>query len=346
MSVSQTDAVILSAFRVGLADIRRNQYLIDDIMSQFSSDPYLKEAWGQQQIDRMKSFVAKQKINIMMETKLPDTSKLPAIIVKIGGGTEDPQKQGLGDSDHYENIQPATTQGIFPSQLIVLGPVTPISYDSVSGQISFDPSVDLTAVFEGQFVFDEVNKQLYEILVVLDDHTIMIDSGLKPNLQGMTIRPQSNLVRNTLKSIWCYENFTLTCISTEPNELMFLYSLVIYILGRYKKNLFEARNFQISTMSYSEIYLPNPGDETNILFARDVSLRGRVEHSFISSTDEMITGISPTLYVEADDKDGAPIEPDTTTPALYNTQVSNQNWAMSGDVKYKVTSTTEEDDNN
>lgn len=329
--ISATDVIILTAIRLGIEDIRRNQFLIDDIMCQFESDPYLKQSWGKQQIDRFKDFISKTKINVVMETRLPDTSKLPAIIVKIGGGQEDPAKQGLGDSTHFEDVAPEAALGNYTSPLIILGPVTPESFDSTTGEITFADGVDLSGVFAGQFVYDEINRQHYEIQLILDDHTILIDSGLSPNLQNMTIRPTKNAVRHTKKSIWFYENYTLTCMSTEPNELMFLYSLVLYILGRYKKNLFEARNFEIATYSYTEIYPPNPGDDTNLLFARDVNLRGRVEHSFIESTDLLIEGVSPKLLIDPDlDGDGE-IAADKTPESLYEDQVSKQGWELEKD---------------
>jgi hypothetical protein len=334
--ISATDAIILTAIRLGIDDIRRNQYLIDDIMSQFEDDQYLKQSWGKQQIDRFKDFMQKIKINVVMETRLPDTSKLPAIVVKIGGGQEDPSKQGLGDSNHYENVDPSSTLGKFESPLIILGPITPESFDSSTGEINFSDSVNLTSVFPGQFVFDEVNKIAYEIQMVLDDHTILIDTGLNPNLQGMSIRPTNNYVRHTKKSIWFYENYTLTCISTEPNELMFLYSLVLYILGRYKKNLFEARNFEISTYAYSEVYPPNPSDDTNILFARDVNMRGRVQHTFIESTDLVIEGISPDLLINPNLDSDTSIATDKTPKALYDEQVSKQGWKMEADKEYET----------
>jgi hypothetical protein len=332
MSIPQTDAIIISAIRIGLADIRRNEFLVNDIMSQFVTDPYLKDSWGKQQIDAFKAFLQNTKINIVMETRLPDTSKLPAIVVKIGGGQEDQQKEGLGDSPHYNNIRPASTEGIFPDKLITVGPVTPISFDSDSGMITFDPSVDLSDVFEGQYVFDEVNKKAYTIQFVMDSSNIMIDSGLRPNLQNMTIRPQSNSVRNTNKSIWFWENYTFTCISTEPNELMFLYSLMMYISIRYKKSLFEARGFEVSTLSYSEVYAPNPSDDTNILFGRDIMIRGRVEHAAIEATHELITGINTKILIDPTNDGGIDTPQDPTiTPAGILPQVEKQQWQMIGD---------------
>jgi hypothetical protein len=344
--IAATDTIILTAIRIGLADIRRNPYLIDDIMCQFMEDRYLKDSWGKQQIDRFKDFLAKKQINIVMETRLPDLSKLPAIVIKIGGGSEDPQKQGLGDSDHFESVDPATLGGAYPSPNIILGPVTPESYDPATGELVFPDDVSLDKVFEGQFVYDEVNKQAYEIQIVLNKHTLLIDTDLKADFTNMTIRPTRDIVRHNKKSIWFYEDYTITCISTEPNELMFLYSLCLYIFGRYKKTLFEARNFEIGTYSYSPVYIPNPSDDTNLLFARDLNVRGRVQHTFIESTSAAIEGISPELLIDANVDQSVTsssvIAATKTPPGAYYDQVKKQGWKMEADKEYD----TEDDENN
>lgn len=326
--IFQADAIILTAIRAGLADIRNTPFLVDDILCQFTKDPYLSKAYGTQP-ERMKELLKKQ-INIVMETRLPDTSKLPAIVIKIGGGSEDPQKQGLGDAIHYETVD-GQQLGVKNFNNIVAGPVTPISYDTDSGLISFDTKLE--NVFPGQYVYDEVNFQQYEIQAVLDDYSLVIDTDIRANFSNMTIRTATNNVKHQKKSTWFYEDYTFTSLSTDPNELMFLWSLILYILGRYKKTLFEARGLENMSFSYTPIYDPNPSDSTNILFARDVKISGRVEHSFIESTNQLIEGIDPNLLINAGADSS--IAADQTNKALYEDQVSNQIWSMEKDIEYK-----------
>lgn len=332
MSIYQGDIIIITAMRAALADIRRNQFLIDDIMCQFIKDPLLKKAYGQTQVDRFKEFLRRE-INILMETKLPDTSKLPAIIIKMGPGIEDSQKQGLGDSDTFMDVSPDTLGGVFPTDVLVAGPLTPESYDPNDGELVFkNPLPD--GVFEGQFVFDEVNRKSYVIQTVLSPYMLVIDTDLKANFTNMTIRPQSSMVQHNRKSIWFYETYTFMSMSTDPNELLYLWSLVMYTVGRYKKTLFEGRAFENMTISYSEIYPPNPGDTTNLLWARDVTIRGRVEHSFIESTNNLIEGISSDLLIGIDVGVNVNLAADQTSKALWDEQVSKQGWELEKDAEY------------
>jgi hypothetical protein len=87
------------------------------------------------------------------------------------------------------------------------------------------------------------------------------------------------------------------------------------------------------SFSYTPVYDPNPSDQTNILFARDVKISGRVEHSFIESTNQLIEGIDPNLLINAGVDSS--IAADLTPEPLYEEQVSKQIWSMEKDVKYK-----------
>jgi len=88
-------------------------------------------------------------------------------------------------------------------------------------------------------IIDEVNHRTYSVLMVMDDSTLLIDTGLTPNFTNCTIRMQAPEYKHQRKSLFAYESFKITSLSTDPNELMHLHTLVMYILGRYKKTLFE-----------------------------------------------------------------------------------------------------------
>lgn len=328
--ISATETIILTALRVALNDLRRNDFLIDDIMCQFKTDKYLKNAYANQ-TDRMKDFLKRQ-INVSSNERLPDYAKLPAIVLNIGDGVEDQSKQGLGDSPIFEDVSVDALQGAIkdPPNLI-LGPTTPESYDSNTGVLTFTDALP-NNVFEGQLVNDTINNKSYVITLVLDQFSVEISTGLKANFTNMTISPQFPKYKNLVNTIWFYETYKISCFSTDPNELLFLYSIVLYILGRYKKTLLEARNFEITTHSYSQVYNPlPPGESSNLLWARDITIRGRVAHTFIQSTSPAIEGLGTELLIDPTGGNAAFNTPSVTPPGTYNPQVKDQGWEMIND---------------
>lgn len=328
MGIVPSDVIFFTALHVAVSDLRKNLYLVDDMLSMFTSDPYLKKLYGKKEIDRFKNFLATKEINILMEHRLKDMGQYPAIVIAIDPAQEDTGKAALGDSHTQESASPSATYGAFEDPQIVLGPITPVSYDKDTGIVTFEALTDgsgpLVNVFEGQKVYDEKNKMAYEIQAVLDDFSLMIDTDLKADLTGMTIRTISNQVIHTRKSIWYYETYRVAVLSTEPSEALFLYALVMYILGRYKKTLFEARGFEISTVSYGGLENNSP-DDTNQLYGRVLTVRGRVEHSFIESTTEQIQGIGHNLLINPNVDEGL------ASPDSILEIVQKQGWMMEKD---------------
>jgi hypothetical protein len=329
MAIYAGDAIILTAFRRALEDLRaKRTYLAQDAMSQFITDPLLQRYYADQ-IPSYESFLQNVNINLVMETRLKDDAKFPVIAIGIGSSSEDTQKGSLGDSQLY-NVVPAQSLGgaLYEPELIIVPPTTPLSYDATTGLLTFANS--LPDVFPGQFVRDEVNNISYEILLVLSSTQLMLDPALKANFTGMTIRPLANVVIHNRKIWWAWENYTVKCLSTDPTELMQLYTTVYYILGRYKKALFEHRGYEINTVNVGEVYNASP-DGTQQLFGRDFQLRGRCQHTFIETTDLQIQGANTDLLIE-----GPPSPPDILT------QVENQGWEMTGDFVPTTTTNKEE----
>jgi hypothetical protein len=189
----------------------------------------------------------------------------------------------------------------------------------MTGQVTFGEDVNLTKsnVYEGQYVYDEVNKKAYQIQLVINDATLLLEEGLNPppNLTGMTIRPTQNLVGHTRRSIWAWEKVELELFASDAVEVLYLYTIVMTMLIRYKKNLWDARNWAIASVSYSDLQKASPPDDPNNLYGRTISVSGRVEHSAIESTTPLLDGVSSEIRID-----------DMKTPDAILDQVEHQGW--------------------
>jgi len=316
--IFQTDLIWYSSLSAGLADLRKNQFVLEDAYSNLMKDPYLKQAYGEKEIQNFKAFI-NRKIFVFTEHRLPDQATFPAIVIKVGSGDEDKAKDALGDSFQQEKVDPATLGGVFPAPMILLPPTTPISYDNLTGQVTFGDGVNLTTsnIYEGQYVFDEINKKSYQIQLVIDDSNLLLEEGLSPapNLTGMTIRPSQNLVGHTRRSIWAWEDVELELLATDAVEVLYLYTIVMTMLIRYKKVLWGERNWAISSVTYGPIFRASAEDDPNLLYGRTVKVTGRVEHSAIESTTPLIDGVSTTIKID-----------DMTSPDAVLEQAEEQGW--------------------
>ena len=181
MSIFQADLIWTTALRAAIADMRRNQYLLEDAYSDLLTDPYLKKLYGLKEVERFKAFILRD-IEVFVKHRPPDLVKFPCVCVTVGGAEEDAGKDALGDSFQDEHRDPATLGGARTDSHIIVGPVTPQSYDYLTGVMTFGNNVDLikSNVFDSQFVYDSINNKFYCIDLVLDASNLMIEPGSRP----------------------------------------------------------------------------------------------------------------------------------------------------------------------
>jgi len=297
MAIFQADLILYSALNVALADMRRNTFVLDEAYGCVTQDPFLKDAYGQKEVERLKATLKKE-LHIFMGHRPVDMMKFPCYVIKIGGGQEDAAKDALGDSFQSEIVDATTLGGAFNETPNISGPITPINYDQLSGQLTFDEAtnLDILNVYEGHYVYDSINNNYYDIKLVTSSATLLIEAGSLPNLTNMYITRKKNSIGHTKRSIWAYETHTIDIYATDATEVIYMWTILMYLLGRYKKQLLDARGFSVSTLGYSEIYKVNEEDPNN-LFGRSVTIKGRVEHTWIESSAPVLEGLGFDLKI-------------------------------------------------
>lgn len=312
--IRATDLYMTRAVQLMLKDLRKNRFLIDDILSDVTSDELLKDLYGQKEVDKFNLLVDKE-IQVNVEHAV-DMAKMPAIAIRVGGGTEDTSRTGDALSDGYrqESVDTKSLGGVMVTPRVILGPVTPESFDYTTGKLVFPEGVSLSRVFDGMMVYDEVNKQSYPIITVMDDFTLFIDVGQRPNLTGMTIRSATQTALNVRKEYFTTEQVTFICCGVDPVEVIYLYQIMMYMIGRFRLNFFETKNFRTATLTFSPIYKLT--DEPNMVFARDITLTGTTEHNYIESTSRPLDGMGTDVRIA-----------DMKSPTAIIAQVSGQGWS-------------------
>lgn len=312
--IRATDLYMTRAVQLMLKDLRKNRFLVNDILCDVTNDDMLKDLYGQKEVDKFNLLVDKE-IQVNVEHAI-DMAKLPAIAIRVGGGQEDTSRTGDAMSDGYrtEKVDPRKLGGVFQTPRVIIGPVTPEQYDYETGRMVFPDGVDLSKVFDEMKVYDEVNKQAYPIVTVMDESTLFIEAGSRPNLNGMTIRTKEETAIHVRKEYFSTEQVTFICASVDPVEVIYLYQIMLYLIGRHRLNYFETRNFRTTTLSFTPIYKLT--DDPNFVFARDITLNGTVEHNYIESTSRPLDGSQPDVRIA-----------DMKSPTAIIAQVSGQGWS-------------------
>lgn len=319
------DMVITSSLKEGIKRLKQNLYVIDSINADLLEDQILKDTYGQAEADRFRAFMARNEINIVLDHRPPEQAKYPCISVGIGQGSEEPQqKLALGDGNDTIMTDPKDLRGAQVTPQNIVGPFTPDSYDKITGVVTAPDSVSFKNVYSNQYLVDNVNNQKYKIELVLDDKTLMIAPGSDPNLTGATITSAYGTVGNTRRSVYCRENYTLTCVSADPVELVYLFQVAMLVLLRFKKDLFELRGFDVQTFSYTPI-MQSADSQANNVWYRTINLSGRVEYKWSHEVTQPIEGIDTGLKITNQQGD------DIKSPDAVLEQVQKQGWSLAGD---------------
>jgi hypothetical protein len=325
MGIKATDLYIQTALELALEDIRKNEFLIRDMLEDVLCDPMLNQKYGEKEVNKMSVFL-KQKIAVGIEYRL-DMASMPAIAISINGGSEIAGSTGVPLSDGYD-VKTVTADklgGAAQVKQAVYGPLCAESYDKASGKLILPESLDL---FDDMYVYDVINKKDYPIQLIVSGVEFYLEAGSNPDLNNFEIRSPRMKYIHTKRHSFFNEEIKITCMATDGVETIYLYMLVMYILGRYKLNLFETRNFRVSTIRYSPIYKTFGDDNSNNIYQRDIIISGQVTHSYIESTKNMVMGSHGELLIDKMPE----------TPSALQAQAQEQIWMSPKDLKSLVKS--------
>jgi hypothetical protein len=95
--IFQLDMTIKMAIELGMEDIRKNMWLIDHMLSDCIDNPYLKDKYGQSQIDGCKEWFLNNQIDLYMRPRI-DKDRMPCVVITPGPAPEKDEMKHMGDA--------------------------------------------------------------------------------------------------------------------------------------------------------------------------------------------------------------------------------------------------------
>lgn len=288
--IFQGDAIIKAAIELGIEDMKKNLFLIDDMLSDFTTNPYLKKVYGQKQVDACKEWLLNNKIDVYLRPR-DDRDILPCVTIELGNSQEKEGMKHMGD-------QSTETVVLLPNQIgkpipFIIKPFTPIGYDSVTGELNIDSSINLNKVSPGMLVVNPENGYGY-IIIGLTENGLQLETGLKIEASKLAVVPQYQYYVARVEHSFFEENYNIGVHAHgDAQNVMFLWSIVKYSILRYRESLLEANGFAESNISsggpeLNEVW-SSPGGEK--VYTRNISLTGQIENSWIKSPKRVLESI-------------------------------------------------------
>ena len=282
------DVIIKTAIELGLEDLKKDVWLLDDIFSDFTDNPFLNKKYGLKEIQRAKEFFLNNKIHIYMHHRM-DKSEFPSVTIGVGSSSEDKSLATLGDlSVEVQDLDP---DRINKPLSFIIPEFTPKSYTSSTGTMTLPTSDNFQYVSEGMILVDLDTGSGYIVRSKKSTNKVVITAGTELTGSRFVIAPKYQFYRARSERIISQETYNIGCHAHgDPSTLLFLYAIVKYSLLRYREGLLEYNNFQLSTISSSEMIENNNFGVDNV-YSRYITLTGQVEESWIKTPYRVIEAI-------------------------------------------------------
>lgn len=283
MAIFQSDLSIKTAIELGIEDLRKNPWLIDDILGDCLTNPYLRDKYGKKQIDACKEWFASNEIHIYMSQRT-DHMDYPCITISLGTSQEKSDMKHMADQ---------STEGIklIPQRIgkpipYIVPPFTIDSYDPNSGEVqTLGADIDLTLIAPGQILVNPANGQGYVIQDTYGEGVI-IEEGLTLDTEVFGIIPKFGYYKARVEHTFFQETYNIGCHAHGDQQvLLWLHSIALYSILRYREGLLEHNGFAESSVSSGEMMLnQNMSSEAGeFIWTRVITLTGQVENSWIKS---------------------------------------------------------------
>lgn len=287
MSLFLGDIRIKTMIELGLEDISKNDWLLDDILADTVANHYLRERYASQ-IASCKQWLQNNRIYIFMSER-DDKMEFPCVTIEMGTSNEKPEMKHMGDlSTETVKLLPNNINKPIP---YVLKP-TLGSYNSTSGVFTFSSSVDLVTVAPGMVIVNPVTGNGYEIQSVIAANQIELVTGLSIETTLYGIIPQYRYYETKIGHTFMQEPYKITCNAMDQQTLLWLHSIVSYSMLRYRQVLLEKDGYAESLISSGRMY-PNPdySDSGQVIWSRDINLTGQVENRWIMQPHRIIEDV-------------------------------------------------------
>lgn len=316
------DLLVAGAISKGFEDLKNNPYLLDYCFNWLSNDSLTKDLYGDKEKERIKKWFLNTKFIISPSTLREDELRFPLIAIHLESSVDDAATLGDVHYDTTDEVPESESGEMRVQPNIIIGPFTPKTYDTTTGLIVLPDGLNTNGLFANQILVDKINKNGYPILEINGSDSFLIEKGTVANFTDAYVAPIDSFTVVSLESIVMKQTYSIGCyIQNEPQLIMYLSTIVRFIIHRYKEILLEERGFERTSVSMTGPYLANgkfPGyPEGEQLFGQNFTVTGYVRETWPKAISPKIQGINIK---------GIKYLGGTSTPDSYLKQVEDQGW--------------------
>ncbi len=319
--IFQGDVIIKAMVDISLDEMRKNTWLLDHCFESLKVIPYIADRYGQNQIDAAKEWFSNNKIDVYLRPR-NDKDQMPCVAIYPGGSNEKEDMKTEADaSTESINLTPSQIGKPIP---YVMKAFTPEGYDEETGELFITANTPgFSGVSAGMVLVDITKGVGYKILDV-QSGAILIQPNIEISATQFAVIPQYPNYKANIKNTFMQENYQIDCyVHGDPSTLIWLHSIVLYAILRYRETLLEANGYAQSVVSSTAMQEdPNyEGAGGEQAFVRSVMITGQVQNTWIAAPQRYIEKVS---LKNSDDTGGIEILSNLDAPDTID--ITKENW--------------------
>ena len=270
--IFQTDVILQTAILAGLKELKQKPWLLDYVWPNLASDPLTKDIYGQQEIDQAKKWVLNTNIPVFLNTRIDD---FRGTCVSIAMASSEEEHNTLADTHYVPFVSTFT-----PNNMLNLSAAfQPTSFDPATGSITLPDSVAASVnFFPGMYLVNDAGESFQIIETPADNLIIISAPNQVPDMSVVTLQAPPNSWTIQMESQWMKETYHIGChVETEPVHLLYLHSIVLFILLRNRKPLLEGRGIELTRVE-SQDFGRDEGLNGVWVYRRYIEMEGKVRH--------------------------------------------------------------------
>lgn len=289
------EIVIESVIRDGIANMKNNEKVIDDVFASLK-EPYISSKYGQAEIDRIKSVILNKK-EISVVHNLSDIGmNVPCYSIQLGVDLEDKAQAGLGD--HEGMHETPITDPIELAALIKVDNIVVDSFDVT--QFKVTTATDLTDGKQSH-EFIDASGTAWDIKAIdKANGCIYLELGATPDISDFCrIESKLKTVVHEEKYVASDETIIIGVHAKDALMAKYLYILLKYFMVS-RKHSMQKRCFDVSSYNGSDFTrnLQMQGDQ---VYNRFLTITGKIEDTWNAGDVDQIDEVQVTVLVPKDE---------------------------------------------
>ena len=298
LGIHPSDVIIRSALIAAFADMRANPWVLDRVFASLVQDSLTTKDKGQRELQAAKNWFLRTNIPVLVAPVM-DEFKTPCLSITLVDSSEVTNETTTSDT-HYESFE----YDYSTSPALTLG-FTPQSYNPLTGEIVLGPNTLPSGVYvgPGMMIVDKYGLA-HEILRMGETtDAFYIAPNVQANFNGAVLKGIRPSVITSVESSSFRETYRIGLhVGAEPAYLIWLHSIVVFALLRYKEVLLEGRGFERSTFSSSD-FSRDTAFETENIFTRYLTISGHVRQYWPKIVSRPIDVVQSEFRVSGEDAD-------------------------------------------